>query len=184
MVILFGAAEFQEPSVLGMVVTLCGLHAWRVSMATPANMKQTFLFCTSSTPLATSLPSYWLFLLQTLIMAWCHARPSLTGLPGLGSFFLNAHLGWHNREYLLVLEALCKWLKLSDIQPFHIHTHFTYTHTQHTQLHTHTYHTQHTCSHTQHTVTYNANTTHTHSPPPHTHIPSNTYTHSLVQHTT
>lgn len=83
MVDLFGAAEFQEPSVTGMVVTLCGPHTWRISKATPANVRQ-----------ASVLPHFYSsgclcllpgFLLQALVMAWYQVRPSLTGLPGLGA---------------------------------------------------------------------------------------------------
>lgn len=52
MVDLCGAAEFQEPSVTGTVVTLCGPHPWRISKATPANAPLLFFWM--------PLPSSWL----------------------------------------------------------------------------------------------------------------------------
>lgn len=83
--------------------------------------------------------------------AWCHARLSLTGLPGLGPFLLKAHLGWHNREYLLVPKALHKWLKLSDTQSFHMHIH---SHTMHIHSHTTQSHTHAYIAHITHMLTY------------------------------
>lgn len=63
--------------------TLCGLHPWRISKASPATVKQAsvlpFLYSSGCLCL---LPG---FLLQALVTAWYQVRPSLTGLPRLGA---------------------------------------------------------------------------------------------------